>query len=166
MVGTAEIVTGSYFSMVSQNVEAEKRSHMITSQPMTIGIMNVTTCALAWKSGSIMPTRSPSTSGTSSAAERGVDYVVAMGEHRALGLTRGARRVEDRREVVRPAPMLGDVAAARAQIVERGVAGAVDADRVAQARELAARELLRARGVGDDRDGLRVGDRRTQPRRR
>ena len=53
---------------MSQNVEAEKRSHITTSRPMTIGTRVVATCALAWKSGSSMPIRSPGPSGSSSPA--------------------------------------------------------------------------------------------------
>ena len=43
IVGTAEIVTGSSSATVCQKVDAEKRSHMTTSQPMAIGITHVTT---------------------------------------------------------------------------------------------------------------------------
>ena len=46
IVGTAEIATGSSSATVCQNVEAEKRSHITTSQPIIIGMTQVTTCAL------------------------------------------------------------------------------------------------------------------------
>jgi hypothetical protein len=67
IVGTAEIVTGCNCSTVSQNFDAENRSHMTTSQRIIIGIRHVTTWAFAWNSGSSIPTRSPAPSGTSSA---------------------------------------------------------------------------------------------------
>ena len=46
IVGTAETATGSSSATVCQNVEAEKRSHIATSQPTIIGITQVTICAL------------------------------------------------------------------------------------------------------------------------
>ena len=46
IVGTAEIATGVSSSTVCQNCDAEKRSHITTSQPIIIGITNVTIWAL------------------------------------------------------------------------------------------------------------------------
>ena len=68
IVGTAEIETTSWSLTVCQNVLALKPSHMTISQPTISGITYVAICALAWKSGRIMPSRSPGPIGTSSAA--------------------------------------------------------------------------------------------------
>jgi len=46
IVGTAETATGWSSSTVAQNLEAEKRSHIATSQPTIIGITHVTIWAL------------------------------------------------------------------------------------------------------------------------
>jgi hypothetical protein len=51
----------------SQNLEAENRSHITTSQPTIIGITQVTIWAFTWNRGKIIPTRSPAASGNSSA---------------------------------------------------------------------------------------------------
>ena len=55
---------------MSQNVEAEKRCHIASSAPMSIGMTVVTTWASTWKSGRTMPSTSPRTTGTSSPSMR------------------------------------------------------------------------------------------------
>jgi hypothetical protein len=67
IVGTAENVTGSNSPTFVQNSVAEKRSHIATCAPISIGSIVVTSCALTWKSGSTIPITSPCASGSSSA---------------------------------------------------------------------------------------------------
>ena len=68
IVGTAENVTGSYSATVAQKVEAEKRSHIAISPPISSGTIVVTSCAFTWKSGSTIPSTSPRPTGSSSAS--------------------------------------------------------------------------------------------------
>jgi hypothetical protein len=70
MVGTLENVTGSKRATVSQKVDAEKRSHMATCAPRSIGMTVVTICALTWNSGRTIPMMSPRPTGTSSPSIR------------------------------------------------------------------------------------------------